>query len=228
MNEVNRCRCDVLLVGNVKEDPEFYYDSRKESFYRFELVIDRLSGVQDVIPVVVPENMVTASGSPIKAGERIKVIGTYKSYNRPKDDGRFKLILEVYAHTIEATDEVYTNSIKMNGYLCKIGEVRKTPNGRVICDMTVAVNRARHKSDYIPAITWSGLAENASKYELGSLLAVEGRIQSRVYNKTLEDGTTESRTAYEVSVNNLTKLKVEKPVNKEEDKVEEEAEAVEE
>lgn len=205
-----RCKCDVVLVGEVKDNPEFYYDSKKDSFYRFELIINRLSKVQDIIPVVVPKNMVEDEHSPIKKGEILKVIGTYKSYNRPKENGGFKLILEVYGQTVEVTDEMDTNSIRIRGFLCKIGELRTTPNGRVIRDITIAVNRNKgynSKSDYIPSITWSGLAENLANYEVGSFVAIEGRIQSREYNKTLEDGTEEVRVAYEVSVNNLTKLR---------------------
>jgi primosomal replication protein N len=202
-----RCKSDVILIGDVVGKPEFYYETKDEQFYKFMIKVKRLSDAYDELPVVVPSSMV-GEGNPIEEGAHLKVLGTYKSYNLINGEKR-KLLLNVYAYSIEETQDDYKNGISMTGYLCKVADLRETPLGRVIIDCTMAVNRSGGRSDYIPTIAWGGLANSIEKIGVGASVTVEGRIQSRKYHKSLGNGKVEERTAYEVSINNVTVLKAE-------------------
>ena len=134
-------------------------------------------------------------------GEYIMVHGQFRSYNRHEEQ-KNRLVLSVFVREIsfmeEEPDGTKTNSIWLDGYICKEPIYRKTPLGREIADLLLAVNRPYGKSDYIPCIYASG-------FEVGEHVQLLGRIQSREYVKRISDTETEKRVAYEVSVSKLEK-----------------------
>ena len=111
--------------------------------------------------------------------------------------------------------DTITNEVVLVGYICKKPIYRQTPFGREISDLLLAVNRAYNKSDYIPCIAWGRNARFCQELEVGTEVKVVGRVQSRNYEKKHEDGTVETRVAYEVSVGSL------EVINENEDKKEE-------
>lgn len=104
-----------------------------------------------------------------------------------------------------APHEGNPNIIELTGFICKAPVYRTTPFNREICDILVAVNRAYNKSDYIPAIAWGRNARFAKNMLVGEKVNISGRIQSREYQKRLENGTVETRTAFEVSINKISR-----------------------
>ena len=145
-------------------------------------------------------------------GEYLMVSGQFRSYNR-HEETKNRLVLSVFAREIEFIEEepdgARTNHILLEGYMCKRPVYRKTPLGREIADLLIAVNRSYGKSDYIPCIAWGRNAMFVSQLEMGTHIEINGRIQSRGYIKKYEDGTEEQRTAYEVSVSKINVLEEE-------------------
>ena len=193
----------VKLQGEVVSGFTFAYDVFGEKFYSFDLSVSRLSGFNDTIPVVVSERLMDVNEDWI--GQFIKIDGQFRSYNAHGEDGKSRLLLNAFAREVELADEQATsdsdlNKIYLNGYVCKEPVYRKTPLGREIADILVAVNRSYGKSDYIPCICWGRNARYASTFEVGTNVEIEGRIQSRSYSKKVSDTEVETRTAYEVSV----------------------------
>ena len=181
---------------------EFSYshESYGECFYSFTIRIPRLSDSADIITVTASERILCDED--YKIGDRIKITGQFRSYNNYTDVGN-KLILTLFAKTIEkAPDERYMNEIELNGFLCKQPVYRTTPFGREITDMLLAVNRTHNKSDYIPCIVWGRNAKFAQKLNVGDNIIVSGRMQSREYQKKVEDDVI-TKTAYEVSVSKI-------------------------
>ena len=166
--------------------------------------IPRESGNIDTVPVMVSERMCNIED--IKVGKLYEVVGQFRSYNRHEEQ-KNRLVLSVFVRELEFIDEeldgAKTNSIFLDGYICKLPVYRKTPLGREIADLLLAVNRPYGKSDYIPCICWGRNARYASAFEVGEHVQIIGRIQSRTYIKKLSDTLTEERTAYEVSVSKL-------------------------
>lgn len=109
-------------------------------------------------------------------------------------------MLRVFVRELCECDENAPNVIELEGYVCKPPVYRTTPFKREIADLLIAVNRAYNKSDYIPAIAWGRNARYASTFDVGDKIHLVGRIQSRIYQKSLDDGTIEERVAYEVSI----------------------------
>ena len=169
-----------------------------------DILVRRLSSSNDTIPVMVSERLMDVTQS--CRGQCIKVTGQFRSYNRHEEQ-KNRLILSVFAREIEFVDEepdgARTNHIMLEGYMCKRPVYRKTPLGREIADLLLAVNRPYGKSDYIPCICWGRNARYASGFDVGEHVRVLGRIQSREYVKKLSETETETRTAYEVSVSKL-------------------------
>lgn len=169
-----------------------------------EVSVRRLSNSQDQIPVMVSERLIDVSQD--YTGEFIMVSGQFRSYNR-HDEVKNRLVLSVFAREIEFVEEeldgAKTNNILLDGYICKLPVYRKTPLGREIADLLLAVNRPYGKSDYIPCICWGRNARYASSFEVGEHVQITGRIQSREYVKKLTEERTERRVAYEVSVSKL-------------------------
>ena len=175
-----------------------------EGFYMVDVQVKRLSNSEDRIPLMVSERLIDVSQDYI--GEFIMVSGQFRSYNR-HDEQKNRLVLSVFVREVEFIEEeldgAKTNNIFLDGYICKLPVYRKTPLGREIADLLLAVNRPYGKSDYIPCICWGRNARCASTFEVGEHVQVIGRIQSREYIKKLSETETEKRVAYEVSVSKL-------------------------
>ena len=182
----------------------FSHEVFGEGFYMVDILVKRLSNSSDRIPVMISERLVDVTQD--YQGEYIQILGQFRSYNR-HEEKKNRLVLSVFAREIsfveEENDKMKTNQIFLDGYICKMPVYRKTPLGREIADMLVAVNRPYGKSDYIPCICWGRNARFSSTFEVGGHVQVWGRIQSRDYMKKLDGDITEKRTAYEVSVSKL-------------------------
>ena len=194
----------VSIIGKVVSGFTFSHEVFGEGFYMVELSVKRLSDSSDRIPVMISERLIDVAQD--YQGEYIQVEGQFRSYNR-HEEKKNRLVLSVFAREVsfveEADDKVRSNQIFLDGFVCKPTVYRKTPLGREIADMLIAVNRPYGKSDYIPCICWGRNARFASGFEVGSRVQIWGRIQSREYMKRLEGEQTERRTAYEVSISKL-------------------------
>ena len=188
---------DVLLEGQVSGAPEWSHENHGTRFYRFFMEIPRLSGQADLLPVLVPEALL----SQVEGGHALRVRGQLRSFNNRTGVGN-RLVLSVYATEAETPAGQPCNRIVLSGALCKPPIFRKTPLGRSICDLMLAVPRRYGRADYLPVIAWGQLALRASRLQVGDPLVLEGRVQSRLYHKVTEAGT-EERTAYEVSMMHL-------------------------
>lgn len=187
----------VYLSGQIASAPEFSHEIMGEKFYDTTVSVERLSGQSDVIPITVSDRLM--EGQNFEIGNLIGLIGQFRSYNKIVD-GKSKLVLRVFVRELCECDENAPNVIELEGYVCKPPVYRTTPFKREIADLLVAVNRAYNKSDYIPAIAWGRNARYASTFDVGDKIHLVGRIQSRIYQKSLDDGTIEERVAYEVSI----------------------------
>ena len=190
-------RNEAELEGLVLTAPAFSHENHGARFYRFFLEIPRLSGQADLLPVLVPEALL----SQVEGGHALRVRGQLRSFNNRTGVGN-RLVLSVYATEAEPPAGQPCNRIVLSGALCKPPIFRKTPLGRSICDLMLAVPRRYGRADYLPVIAWGQLALRASRLQVGDPLALEGRVQSRLYHKVTEAGT-EERTAYEVSMMHL-------------------------
>lgn len=197
----------VTVMGEIASEFEFSHEVFGEGFYMLELLVKRLSDSFDRIPVMISERLIDVTKD--YRGEFIQISGQFRSYNR-HEEKKNRLVLSVFAREAvfaEATDDkIKSNQIFLDGFICKPPVYRKTPLGREIADMLVAVNRPYGKSDYIPCISWGRNARFAANFEVGSRVQIWGRIQSREYVKRLEDDRTEKRIAYEVSVSKLEEI----------------------
>ncbi|WMC93111.1 single-stranded DNA-binding protein [Kineothrix sp. MB12-C1] len=194
----------VVIMGEIVSDFIFSHEIFGEGFYMVDVRVERLSESMDNIPLMVSERLIDVDGD--YKGMYIIVNGQFRSYNR-HEERKNKLVLSVFAREIEFVDEIgestKSNQIYLDGYICKEPIYRKTPLGREIADLLLAVNRPYGKSDYIPCICWGRNARFASGFEVGARCAVWGRIQSREYMKKLSEEQLERRVAYEVSVSKL-------------------------
>ncbi len=191
-------------MGKIASQFTFSHQVFGEGFYMLDVLVKRLSDSEDRIPVMVSERLVDVTED--YEGEYIQVTGQFRSYNR-HEEKKNRLVLSVFAREIsfveDEDDSVKSNQIFLDGYICKPPVYRKTPLGREIADLLIAVNRPYGKSDYIPCICWGRNARYASAFQVGGHVLIWGRIQSREYMKRLSDTQSEKRTAYEVSVSKL-------------------------
>ena len=209
----------LTLVGKVTGEKEFSHEIYGEKFYRFSLSIARLSGNADIIPITISERLIT--DETLTEGKKLLIKGQFRSYNSFENE-RNKLILTVFAKDVQelpeneeqevevegedgeiAKKEEMTNEVVLIGFVCKKPIYRQTPFGREIADLLLAVNRAYNKSDYIPTIAWGRNARFCQNMEVGTEVKIIGRVQSRKYEKKFEDGTSETRVAYEVSISSM-------------------------
>ncbi len=203
----------LTLVGKVTGEKKFSHEIYGESFYVFNLEIPRLSGNSDIIPITVSERLIKEDT--LTEGKKLLIKGQFRSYNSYENE-KNRLILTVFAKDIVEVEEseeeeenemvrkdTVTNEVVLVGYICKKPIYRQTPFGREISDLLLAVNRAYNKSDYIPCIAWGRNARFCQNLEVGTEVKVVGRVQSRNYEKKHEDGTVETRVAYEVSIGSL-------------------------
>ena len=194
----------VTIAGEILSTFSFSHDVFGEGFYLMEISVGRLSESNDVIPIMVSERLIDVKQD--YTGMYAVVTGQFRSYNR-HEETKNRLVLSVFAREIEISeqpaDDVRPNYIFLDGYVCKPPIYRKTPLGREIADVLLAVNRPYGKSDYIPCICWGRNARFAESFSVGEHIQIWGRIQSREYQKKLSETEFERRVAYEVSVSKL-------------------------
>ena len=194
---MTQSRNEVLLEGLPLALPVRSHENHGTVFYRFFLEVPRLSGTPDVLPMVLPESLVKQ----VREDAPLRVRGQLRSFNNRSGVGN-KLVLTVYVLEILPALNTYCNQITLSGSLCKAPIFRRTPLGRSICDLMLAVPRRYGRADYLPVIAWGQLAMQAKGLQIGDNILLEGRVQSRLYQKVTEEGV-EERTAYEVSMMHL-------------------------
>lgn len=205
----------LKLMGKVTSDKRLSHEIYGEKFYIFDLEVPRLSDISDIIPITISERLLVSRE--LKVGDEVVVEGQFRSYNSYENE-KNKLVLTVFAKDIVFVDEVEesqegeeqssvipktSNEVILNGYICKKPIYRQTPFGREIADILLAVNRAYNKSDYLPCIAWGRNARFCQNVEVGTEVKIVGRVQSRTYEKKHEDGSVETKVAYDISVGSL-------------------------
>ena len=206
----------VYLYGKVVSEPEFSHEIYGEKFYDILVEVPRLSEQSDIIPVTISERLFDEKTMGIN--EFIAIRGQFRSYNK-LIDGHSKLMLTVFVREVcEPNYSLNGNVVEIVGYVCKEPIFRTTPFKREICDVLLAVNRAYNKSDYLPCIAWGRNARFVSELEVGQKVFMTGRIQSRQYQKKIDENHAETRTAFEVSISqistedNIEKVLFDKPI----------------
>ena len=190
----------VKIGGIINSEFTFSHEIYEEKFYKVYVEVERLSNSSDNLPVIISERLIDIST--LKQGDAVEIEGQFRSYNDLSEE-KSKLVLSVFAKTIEVktiSEVAKLNDIFLEGFICKKPIYRKTPLGREISDILIAVNRSYKKSDYIPCILWWRNAKFSENLEVGTKVKIEGRIQARKYEKKLPDGTVLNNVAYEVSV----------------------------
>ena len=213
----------LVLVGKVTSDKRMSHEIYGEKFYIFDLSVPRLSGNADLIPITISERLLLEED--LEIGKNVIIEGQFRSYNSYENE-KNKLVLTVFAKEIKfaedqeeefkPTKENTSNEVVLDGFICKKPIYRKTPFGREIADILLAVNRAYNKSDYIPCIAWGRNARFCENIPVGTEVRIIGRVQSRQYEKKYEDGTSEIKIAYEVSVASLEVIDQAENTNNEE------------
>ncbi|MBE5906634.1 MAG: single-stranded DNA-binding protein [Lachnospiraceae bacterium] len=194
----------VTIIGQIVSEFRYSHEVFGEGFYVVDVMVRRLSESSDVVPLLISERLIDVNED--DRGKIIWATGQFRSYNR-HDEKKNHLVLSVFVQEYEFVEEdaggAKSNQIFLDGYICKEPVYRKTPLGREIADVLVAVNRSYGKSDYIPCICWGRNARYVSGFDVGARLKIHGRIQSREYVKRLSEEEVEKRTAYEVSVSKV-------------------------
>lgn len=189
----------VLLKGKIKELPTYSHTVMGEGFFEMFIEVQRLSDEVDVLPITISERLIKN----FKLGDEIGISGQFRSYNK-LEGSKSKLILTIFVKELINPNEMSeVNQIYLVGYICKEPIYRTTPFGREICDCLLAVNRAYNKSDYLPCIAWGRNARFVRDLGIGEKLEVQGRIQSRKYQKKIDEDSYETRTAYEISLSSV-------------------------
>lgn len=195
----------VSLRGELNGELQFSHEIFGEKFYTTQIKIDRLSESCDTLPITISERLIGEVD--VEDAKVVDITGQLRSYNK-NIDGRNKLVLTIFARELVCANEESKdpNNIFLDGYICKDPIYRKTPLGREITDLLVAINRPYNKSDYIPSIVWGRNAKFAKSLKIGDRIQMWGRVQSRGYEKKLENGEVEKKVAYEVSISKIKKL----------------------
>lgn len=188
-------RNQITLRGSLRELPEFSHENHGKRFFRFLLEVPRLSGAIDTLCVIAEETILNTVD--LSGGEMLTVTGQVRSHNL-RDNGKRHLSVFVFASAIFAEDGEPINTVQLDAVICREPTYRRTPLGREICDVMLAVPRPFHRADYLPCILWGKVAAQAAQCSVGDRLIINGRLQSRIYTKLTEEGAQE-RTAYEVS-----------------------------
>ena len=188
----------VFLKGQIVTEARYSHEVYGEGFYEMDVLVKRLSGQGDVLPVTISERLIESNR--LTVGSEISAVGQFRSYNKLVE-GKSKLMLTVFVRDlVDGAEAKNPNTIVLSGYICKPPVYRTTPFSREIADILIAVNRAYNKSDYIPCIAWGRNARFDKNLEVGEKIAISGRIQSREYTKRISETETKTMTAYEVSV----------------------------
>lgn len=201
MNNQTEKNNKVFISGEIISQAEFSHEVYGEGFYEMSVLVKRLSGQGDILPITISERLI--ADKDLKIGTTINAFGQFRSYNKMVD-GKSKLMLTVFVRELLDTSVIKNpNTIVLSGYICKPPVYRTTPFNREIADILVAVNRSYNKSDYIPCIAWGRNARFAKNLAIGEKIAISGRIQSREYQKRISDDDVRIMTAYEVSISKL-------------------------
>ena len=206
----------VFISGRIEAEFEYSHEVMREKFYRTRVIVKRLSGTEDFVPIVVSDLLIGRERMKnLLKGKWVEVAGQFRSYNKKGEDGRNHLELFLFATAIniyedegELEETTNANLVYLEGYLCKQPVFRNTPSGRYITDLLIAVNRPYKKSDYIPCIAWGRVAQWVSELEIGNRIKLYGRVQSREYFKRYSPNSEagEFREAYEISVIRMQKV----------------------
>ena len=194
--ENERMENAVVLHGRVVAEPYSSHENHGERFFAFALEVCRLSGTPDRLNVLVSQAVLERC--PLRLGAEVTVEGEVRSFNNRSGQGS-RLVITVYAKAIRQEQGEDDNRLRLCGTLCKPTVFRRTPLGRDICDMMLAVNRRYGRADYLPCIVWGTLAHRCAALGVGDKVRLEGRLQSRTYTKRIGE-EQEERTAFEVSV----------------------------
>lgn len=186
----------VTLCGQAASEPYLSHINHGESFYKYVLSVPRLSGQTDELTVIAPRSLLETE--PFSVGDTVRLQGQLRSFNNKSGEGR-RLVISVFARSMEVGEAPAENCIRLSGVICKPPVLRRTPLGREICDMILAVNRRYGRADYLPCIAWGAVAQQTAAMSVGQRLTAEGRVQSRRYTKATPAGE-EERVAYEVSI----------------------------
>ena len=186
----------VTLCGAVQSPPQLSHVNHNLAFYKFPLAVERLSGQLDTLQIIVSQDQLAET--PLYTGQTVTVTGQLRSFNNKSGMGS-RLVISVFAHTLEPGGDTPLNLIWLSGIICKSPTARQTPMGREICDVILAVNRRYGRADYLPCIAWGAVAQDVAAMHTGQRLTIEGRVQSRLYTKHEPTGSVQ-RTAYEVSI----------------------------
>lgn len=193
------------LTGQAMEEPEYSHTNHGEDFFRFPLRSHRLSGAADQVNVLVSRTVLESQ--PVHPGDRLTVEGEVRSYNNRSGIGS-RLVITLFSKLLlPAGDEPDDNRLVLAGVLCKQPNYRRTPLGREICDLLLAVNRKYGRADYLPCIAWGLLAQRSAELSVGDGVRLEGRLQSRAYTKITEAGQVK-RVAFEVSIMTMELVEV--------------------
>lgn len=185
----------ITVRGSLCQLPQFSHENHGKEFFRFVLEVPRLSGAVDLLPVIAERQLVDQIDP--TAGEMLTVCGQIRSHNH-RSDGSRHLLIFIFAASIVAEDGEPINDVIVEGPLCREPNFRRTPLGREICDVMLAVPRAFKRADYLPCILWGRTAQEVSVCHARDQIRIYGRLQSRIYTKLTELGA-EERTAYEIS-----------------------------
>lgn len=189
----------VLIKGKIKELPTYSHTVMGEGFFEMLIEVQRLSDEVDELPITISERLI----KDFKIGDEIGLSGQFRSYNKIEEN-KSKLMLTIFVKELLDPNEMNeVNQIFLIGYICKEPIYRTTPFGREICDCLLAVNRAYNKSDYLPCIAWGRNARFVKDLVVGEKLEVQGRIQSRKYQKKINENAFETKTAYEISLSSV-------------------------
>ena len=192
----------ALLRGEVAAEPAPSHENHGVWYDAFPLTVQRLSGAEDRVNVILPHNM--ARKLALETGRMVEIEGEVRSFNNKSGRGS-RLVITLYARTVRPVEGEPCNQLWLSGALCKRPVYRRTPMGREICDLLLAVNRRYGRADYLPCIAWGALARQCAELDVGDTVRLEGRFQSRSYTK-VEQGESTQRTAYEISVMHLEVL----------------------
>lgn len=193
-------RNEAVLEGTVQTAPALSHENHGIRFYRCLLEVPRLSGQADTLPVLLSEPLADQA----QPGGPLRLRGQLRSFNNRSGVGS-RLVLTIHALALEPPAGEPCNRIDLSGALCKPPVFRRTPLGRSICDLMLAVPRRYGRADYLPVIAWGQLASRTARLQVGDSLCLDGRVQSRVYRKVLGE-SCEDRVAYEVSMMHLLSL----------------------
>jgi single-stranded DNA-binding protein len=185
----------IFLRGSLSALPEFSHENHGRRFFRFLLEVPRLSGAVDLLPVMAEESLLNSLD--LSGGTMLTVTGQIRSHNI-RFEGKRRLNIFVFARSILCEDGDPVNEVILEGPMCREPNLRRTPLGREICDIMLAVPRVFQRADYLPCILWGRTAREASGYHIRDRILICGRLQSRIYTKLTEEGS-EERTAYEIS-----------------------------